>query len=166
MGSLNKGSLTWLRLLLFSLFFFGSKNQWVYLQAAEKNENQSLVGKWLYYKYIYKNQEFFPPNPDLNMTFDFWPDGKDFLRWNHIGGDGQRGACEREGVYQWSEGKLTDRITWVNPDNALGCGADPDMQLGRESSTVAEIRNGDFWLHLSLGNEALIYVWKRLPTIE
>lgn len=128
-------------------------------------EGESIVGKWRWTKYIYQGIESPIPNPDLNLIFEFFPDGKDRVFWDRRG---QSGFCERLGEYTFGSCKLKDRVTWINPKNAIECGNDPDMKQGKETETQAEIRNGEFYLYFEVGGKPFVYVWKRIdePTTE
>lgn len=128
-------------------------------------EGESIVGKWRWEKYIYQGVESPIPNPDLNLVFEFFPDGKDRVFWDRRG---QRGFCERHGEYAFSGCRLKDRVTWINPKNAIDCGSDPDMKQGKETETQAEIRNGEFYLYFEVSGKPFVYVWKRIdePAME
>lgn len=120
----------------------------------------AILGQWKWHKYIYDGQEFPPSNPNLNLIFEFMEGGRNRLYWDRTG---ERGFCERYGNYIFNQCQLIDQVTWVNPDNALGCGADPDMKEGRQTMTRAEVRGDEFYLYLSLGGKPFIYIWKKLP---
>jgi hypothetical protein len=55
-----------------------------------------------------------------------------------------------------------DKVVWVNPKNHFTCSRDPDMQLGRVTRTPFRFVGGDLQLALPLGDDTLIYVWKRV----
>lgn len=135
--------------------------------AAETAEDPStqILGKWQFYKYHYQGSERPLPNPNLILTFEFLADGSNVLHWER---QGQEGFCERKGSYTITNGQLSDRVTWVNPQNAVECSRDPDMRVGRTAVVPVSFRNSDFWLHLTLSGDVLIYVWKKLesPVLE
>jgi len=121
-------------------------------------EGDAIYGQWKWYKYIHKDQEFPPNNPDLNLIFEFSPGGKNRLYWDR---KGERGFCERYGDYSFSQCQLTDQVTWVNPDNARSCSSDPDMQIGRLAQTRAEVCGNELYLYVGGGENTLIYIWKK-----
>lgn len=129
--------------------------------ASEIASRSPIVGRWQFYKILFRGEEHPPFTSNLILTFEFNPGGSDRLHWTR---DGQHGFCERTGRYQWSpqQSLLMDEITWVNPENAPGCARDPDMTLGRRTETKVEIADGELNLWLSVGDEPLIYVWKRM----
>jgi hypothetical protein len=117
------------------------------------------LGTWLYKKLYFREQTMPPMNPNLRLYFEFREDGTDRVYWRY---EGEAGFCERLGRYRFEEGVLIDEITWVNPANAPGCSRDPDMQEGRKTRTPAEVHDsGEFWLHLSLSGEDLVYIFER-----
>lgn len=138
---------------LISLFFWSERPGFAESQRAQ------LVGNWLFYKVIYQGAERPPFNPDLIITFDFHPDGTDRLFWTRRG---EHFYCERFGTYDYDGQWLTDEITWVNPKNGPGCNSDPDMQQGRRTSTRLELKQGELFLYFPVGDDLLIYVWKKL----
>ena len=121
-------------------------------------DGDAIHGKWKWHKYIYDGQEFPPNNPDLNLTFEFFPGGKNRLHWDR---NGEKGFCERYGNYLFAQCQLIDQVTWVNPKNAFGCGSDPDMRIGRQTQTRAEVKGDEIFLYLSLGGKPFVYVWKK-----
>ena len=121
---------------------------------------EDLVGHWRFYMKIYDGREMpEPPNATLDLNFIFHGDGTNRLYWEHTGEDD---LCDRKGVYDVQGDILIDRVTWVNPDNARGCERDPDMQLGREAQSRFDIVDGDFHLHMHLGDLPLTYVWEKI----
>jgi hypothetical protein len=142
----------WLLLLLFSS---SAMAQDVALSPKD------LVGTWRYYKKIYAGQVI-PELPDatLRLFFSFYADGTDRLIWTH---ENQWDWCERSGVYSVEKNFLLDEVTWVNPRNSRECARDPDMQPGRKAITPISISaEGDLEIHLFIGDEPLIMVWKKL----
>lgn len=118
-----------------------------------------LVGDWIFYKVIYQGEERPPFSPNLQLTFTFFEDGTDILRYTRAN---EEGFCERKGEYTYQKGILNDEVIWVNPANNSDCSLDPDMQKGNVTKTKVEIVNGDLHLYLTLSGEPLIYVWKRV----
>lgn len=143
-------------LLTVIVSFFASASAFSGVRFPEK-----IVGHWLYYKKIYRGVEMpEPPEATLRLHFEFFSDGTDRLYWWH---EGEGDLCERRGAWTMAGNTLHDRVTWVNPQNSVGCGRDPDMQVGRETaSPVSFSENGDFLLYLVLGDDPLVYVWKKI----
>lgn len=122
--------------------------------------SEGIAGTWFYYKKIYQGHEMpEPPEAKLRLYISFSRDGISRL-WYWHEGDGD--FCERRGVYEWENSLLHDRITWVNPRNSSYCSQDPDMQLGHESYTPLSLNGGEIWLSVSVGDESLIYVWRKV----
>lgn len=134
---------------VFPLFCFGN---------SRVCEGSRIFGKWQWYKYIYEGAEYPPSNPNLNLVFEFFPNGRDRLFWER---SGQPGFCERYGNYIFKSCRLLDQVTWVNPQNAMGCGSDPDMRVGRVTVSQLEIIDDELYLHLDLSGRPFIYVWRR-----
>lgn len=127
------------------------------------NEN-SLVGRWGYFMKVYEGVEM-PEGPDatLRLRFEFTADGESHLYWWHVGeGD----HCARRGRYRVENDVLVDEIVWVDPKNNYACAQDPDMQLGRVTRTPISFDRGNLVTHLHLGDDDLLYVWKRLAQGE
>jgi hypothetical protein len=122
----------------------------------------SLVGHWLYYKKIFQGHEMpEPPEATLRLHFDFEADGSDHLYWWH---EGEKDLCERKGTHTVENGNtLVDTNTWVNPKNDSSCANDPDMQQGRVTRTPISFAGADLQFFLALGDDTLIYVWRREP---
>lgn len=131
-------------------------------EARANCEPGLIVGSWQFDHIIYQGQSRPPFNPDLKITFDFLENGESRLFWSRTN---QQGFCERKGEYSYQNCGLTDRVTWLNPQNSRECDLDPDMRLGHTTITYAEIDEaGEFRLHLQLGEEELIYVLKQADT--
>jgi hypothetical protein len=141
---------------IFTVLFFLTLSQ-----AQASGEESRLIGKWFYYKKIYGEIEMpEPPEATLRLYFEFSANGEERLYWWY---EGQNVFCERKSVWEMRDSILYDRVTWVNPRNSNECGRDPDMQLGRETvSPLSFSDSGDLLLHMSLGDEPLIYVWKKI----
>jgi hypothetical protein len=75
---------------------------------------------------------------------------------------GERGFCERNASYSVESGLISQTITAVNEMNSNVCSQDPDMQMGRRAVTRFEIRDGQLYLFLNLGDDELIYVWTKV----
>lgn len=130
------------------------------LAHGQKNDlTETLSGHWQLTSLFYQGQERPPLNPNLVLQFEFHKDGTNRLFWSR---KNETGFCERKAYYAWNQESLLQKVFWTNPENALSCGADPDMQLGRTSVTQAKIENSRLHLYLALGDEPLIYIWKRI----
>ncbi len=132
--------------------------------SSSARASDSIVGRWAYFMKIYKGQEM-PEGPGatLRLRYEFLPNGQSRLYWWH---EGQNEHCERRGYYRVENGHLIDRVYWVDPNNSYGCSRDPDMQNGRETRTPFTFRNGNWVLRLALGEEELLYVWKKITMEE
>lgn len=123
--------------------------------------SQTLIGLWLFTGLIYQGQQMPLPNPQLKIYYEFQDTGTNSLRYFR---DGEEGFCERRAAYEYSGEDLVQQVVWVNPQNALWCNQDTDMQLGNKSWSKAWIDNGHFHLTVPVGEENIIYVWSRVPT--
>lgn len=117
-----------------------------------------LIGVWQYDGYIYQGQRYPSPNPDLYLTFTFRDDSRVRLFWNRRN---ESGFCEREAHYSLKQDQLFQRIDWVNPENLPECQNDPDMQLGRETTTKIRIASGELHFYLHIDDDDFIYVLKQ-----
>jgi len=125
------------------------------MPVAEANPQ----GNWEYYKKIYQDKHMpMPKDATLRLHYDFHADGTSRLYWWN---EGENDRCEREGKYTFAEGVITEEATVIHPDNHATCSSDPDMQEGKVSNIPYAIEGEDLHLTLPLGDETLIYVWKR-----
>ncbi len=125
-------------------------------QSSPSGGSESLLwGKWKYIGFIYKGHFQKRPNPNLILTFEFLKDGNDILRWSYLN---EKGFCERKGEYSYNGTHLTDKIIWVNPENAIGCQKDPDMIKDRIQITPVRRLKDRLHLEIPLSDEAFIYV--------
>ncbi len=123
------------------------------------NSPNAFLGHWLYYRLFYQGRFQEPLSPELRLSFSFYDNGENRLFWYRTN---QPGFCERRGRYTFDAGSLVDLVIWVNPKNSMSCSSDPDMQMGKQSTTRAELKDGEFWLYLSIGAEDFVYVFKRI----
>ena len=120
-----------------------------------------LVGAWTYDGYIYRDDRYPLPNPNLHLTFTFRDDDQVRLFWTRRD---ETGFCEREAFYSIENDLLYQKIDWVNPDNRPDCQSDSDMQLGRESLTRVRIVGDELHFILNLDDEDFFYVLKKTTT--
>lgn len=121
--------------------------------------NSVLLGTWLFVSMIYNGVVMDPPNPDLKIVYEFREDGTNMLHYHR---EGEKGSCDRMALYEFNGQELFQQVTWVAPHNADFCSQDPDMQLGTINKTSAEVKNGNFYLSLRMGDDNVVYVWKRI----
>ena len=119
----------------------------------------SVVGSWEFFEIRLDGKNQPPFNPDLNIQFEFFDDGTDLLRWWR---NNEEGFCERRGEYSFNGSQLIDLVTWVNPDNKYDCGLDPDMQLGHQTDTLANLVGEILETHFEVGDHKLDYLWRRI----
>lgn len=118
-----------------------------------------IQGMWRFVGFQYRDQWHPPLNPDLLLVFGFRSDGSSLVYWTRLN---ENGFCERRGSYRLLEGNiLEDRVTWLNPDNSMDCGKDPDMRLGTVTRTPVMVKENQFFLHLGLGGEPFAYIFDR-----
>lgn len=142
------------------VLFAGAPSLWGHPNSDSDSSSQ-LWGHWKFIGYIYSGQFQNSPNPNLVLTFDFFEDGTDILKWYRTN---ETGFCERKGKYSYDGKKLTDQITWVNPRNSFECWKDPDMVVGKTQVTPLRREGEVLYLDLTLSDDVLIYVWKKEPS--
>lgn len=116
-----------------------------------------VLGRWMYDGYYFEGNRFQNPNPDLVLEFHFRDDGISRLHWERRG---ERGFCERLADYELIDGRLHQRVTWVNPANAQNCSSDPDMQNGRDTHVPFERKGDELWLNIGLSGKDFYYILK------
>lgn len=139
--------------------------RWIFILAmvySPVGSAQDLLGAWKYNHFIYDGVHYPPSNPNMELTFKFTKEGVSILKWSYKD-DGS--FCERGAIYQVSEDHwLYQKNVWVNQNNHMSCGSDPDMQLGRESRTHFSIQNHQLHLELELAGKPYVYVLDLLDT--
>jgi hypothetical protein len=118
----------------------------------------SLIGIWVFTAIIYQGQLAPLPNPNLHLQFTFLSASQNELFYFR---DNERGFCRRSATYQLKDSYLHQEVTEVDPENNSSCAADTDMQLGKVSKTLYEIKDDKMYLHLSLGDNELQYVFTK-----
>ncbi len=115
-----------------------------------------LVGSWIYSEVIYQNirQPIF--NKDLKIIWTFFDNGSERLYWSRD----DSGFCERFASYKVKENSLLEEVWAINPNNMSECGRDPDMQVGKKTSTPILFFENEIWLIFNLGEETLTYILK------
>lgn len=115
-----------------------------------------LIGKWQAIGYLYQEHFIQPPDPQLLLTFEFFPDGTDILYWKNKKEDS---FCERYGKWHVKDNLLIDEIVGTNPNNGWDCGGDPDMEIGRINESEFWREDGKLHTVIPLGDEFIVYVW-------
>lgn len=133
-------------------------------ENAQSIATSEIEGRWIFHKMIYRGGEHPPLNPDLVILFEFRSDGTDRLFWTRLNQPG--GFCERLAYYSYSAPFLSEEVYWANPENARECARDPDMIPGKQGTSRLEREGEELFLHLGLGDEPLIYVWRRCEPEE
>lgn len=124
---------------------------------TDQTSAKDIIGNWQAVGYFYNDDWIQPENLKTTLIFEFFEDGTNRLFWKLIN---DPRFCERKGKWTVSNGLLHDEVIWVNPDNGLDCGGDPDMQLGSKASSEFW-RNGDqLFVKIPFSSEFLIYVWQ------
>ncbi len=129
-------------------------------QSPIPDLEKSILGTWKYIGFDYEGHRYSPADPRLNLTFTFTPDGIDRLFWETVG---EPGLCERKASYKIVDHNLIQENIWVNPNNKAECSHDPDMQMGKISTTKFEISESEIHFILELNGKDLIYILKNLP---
>lgn len=141
-------------LILFQHFTFATA------EAIGTTAPDWLIGNWHFIGYIYQGNFRPPLNPNLNIIFRFESDGTDYLFWNR---QAENGFCERRGQFSVENGALNDEVLWTNPNNFVDCSQDPDMQIGKKTSTPIVLVNGQIQLNLGLAGDPFFYVFEPIP---
>lgn len=120
---------------------------------------QGLFGSWQYFQYIYKDNVFKPHDPTLKVIYELSDNGDSHLYWQN---DDLSVSCERRGKYTFDSTHIVDTVTWINPNNTLGCSRDPDMQQGLSTKTRYFVQEDILTLELFINEDPLLYMMKRL----
>jgi hypothetical protein len=123
---------------------------------AQTSTSDDLIGKWQAIGYFYQGTFIQPPDPQLTLTFEFFQDGSDILFWQR---KGEKTFCERKGSWFVQNEILHDEIVWINPENGMDCGGDPDMELGRINESHFRRKDNQLFVDIPLADEYLTYVW-------
>lgn len=116
----------------------------------------ALEGAWKLTGMNYRGEDIPLPNPDLNLQWTFFSNGTARLYWDR----GTPEFCERFSSFVHEGDFLKEEVFAVNPKNAVDCGKDPDMQVGRKTQTRIRL-DGDsrIFMHLQMGDDILIYIY-------
>lgn len=133
------------------------------LLPANQVDAGAIIGKWQFKGIILKDEYQDRPNPNLILTYEFLADGTDIMRWTRLN---EKGFCERRGEWYYDEGHLHDKVVWINPDNNMDCGSDPDMKLGKETVNPMWREGNQLFLELPFSDDVILYVWDLLAAQE
>jgi hypothetical protein len=117
-----------------------------------------LIGLWFYVSLIYQGLPMDKPNPDLIISVNFINDTTNEIFYYR---ENEPGFCKRTASYIVGDGILRQEVISVDENNASFCSQDTDMQLGNISNTPFEIKDEQLLLTLPLGEENIIFVWKK-----
>lgn len=123
----------------------------------------NIFGSWQFYAYIYQGHMIPAPNPNLSQIMEFGEDGICRLYYKR---SDESGFCERKSTYFIQEDELIQKVVWVNPENQSSCAQDTDMQLGHMTSNRVRVVDDVFQLDLPLGDDTIIFLWKRIPDFQ
>jgi len=118
-----------------------------------------LSGEYKLVGHIYKGVEIPLMNPNLNMRLTFFENGTDRLYWDRIG---EHGFCERFSNYKIENGHISESVYAVNPNNSFECTKDPDMNVGRKTTSKIDINDQRILLYLQLSDEEFVYIFKEI----
>lgn len=130
----------------------------VHNPGSAPEEQPNINGLWRFVGHVYRGEIIPPFNEKLVLTFQFFEDGTDILKWYRIG---ENGFCERTASYQYDGYYLSQQVIAANPNNAFECGQDTDMRVGTKSISPFYQKNGKMYLELPLGEETLVYIWEK-----
>lgn len=142
-------------ILLATLISLGA----VSTDSLEAPEAEVIWGNWQFHRTILKGETNSIPNPQLVLQYEFFADGTNRLFWTR---KNEPGICERQALYRYQDELIHQEVVWVNPENAIGCSSDVDMQLGNKNTARLK-RVGEFLhLYIPFSGEDFIYVLKRI----
>jgi hypothetical protein len=118
---------------------------------------ESIIGVWRFVGHIYHGAVVPPFNDKLVLTFQFFEDGTDILKWYRLDEDG---FCERTATYQYDGQNLSQEVIAVNPKNTFECSKDTDMRIGTKSISPFYKKDNKMYLVLPLGDDTLTYIWE------
>lgn len=113
----------------------------------------------MYVSIIYQNNPLPPPNPSLKIYYNFHSESENELFYYR---ENENGTCRRSAKYKIDNSRIEQTVTSVDSENAFFCDQDTDMQLGNISNVKYEIKDDTLYLYLPLGEEGIIYVWKKV----
>ncbi|MGE4131133.1 MAG: hypothetical protein AB7F86_05810 [Bdellovibrionales bacterium] len=116
-----------------------------------------LLGVWQYDGFFFDGHRYPNPNPEFELTFTF-TETESRLKWHR---EDPTQFCERTASYTLENSVLTQTVTWLNPDNESSCSQDPDMQMGRTTSSPIRFAGEELQLVLSLDGKEFLYILKR-----
>jgi hypothetical protein len=129
-------------------------------QTSRSQDNSDeiphIIGLWRFVGHVYRGEVIPPFNDKLVLTFQFFEDGTDILKWYRMG---ENGFCERTANFHYDGHNLTQQVIAVNPKNAFECGQDSDMRVGTKSVSPFYKKDDKMYLELPLGEETLVYIW-------
>lgn len=131
-----------------------------FLPEQKVKDVTEITQTWLYTGFIYEENHYPAPNPNLQLTFEFTEKGLSKLRWKR---SDENFFCERWAQYFLVDSILKQETIWLNPENDASCQKDPDMQMGR--ITINPIRKPDtqtFHLYLELNGKPFIFVLNQI----
>lgn len=114
-----------------------------------------LLGTWNLDRYRYDGTDRKVNHTLMNLHFEedivglFWKEKE------------QTDFCERKAIYIYMPPQLYQKVNWVNPENAIDCHNDKDMQLGTTTANKIEIIENELFLYLALGDHEMIYIFKK-----
>jgi hypothetical protein len=123
---------------------------------AKSSTQADLIGKWQAIGYFYQGTFIEPAEARMILTFEFFQNGTNILFWQI---KGEKSFCERKGKWLVQDEMLVDEVYWVNPENGMDCGGDPDMQVGKINVSHFWVEKGQLFVEIPLASEYLIYVW-------
>lgn len=126
--------------------------------GACETDPAQIFGFWHFEDYIYQGQRQPRPNPKLHIYFEINDTGTHRISWKR---DNESGFCEKFSIYTYQDCQFSDEVVWVNPNNSPECQKDPDMRLGRKTTTEMNLVNGELFLHMSLAGEPFIYIFQK-----
>ncbi len=123
---------------------------------AHATSLSDIEGRWRFREMIYRGERLPLQNPDLNLSWTFFKNGTDRLYWDR----GTPEYCERFAQVSIEDNKIVEEVFALSPGNADDCSQDPDMQVGKKSSTQFKLVGKELQLTFPLGEETLTYVLK------
>ncbi|MBC7740929.1 MAG: hypothetical protein H7061_01950 [Bdellovibrionaceae bacterium] len=115
----------------------------------------NIIGTWQFLEYKYEDKIQPAPNPDLDLRFTFTEKGEAYLKWFRTD---ETGFCQRKADYKIQGDVLWQKVVWLNPNNDMKCGEDPDMQINQETKTKFTVTLDRLNLDIGLQGKSFIYI--------
>ena len=119
----------------------------------------SLLGIWIFSAVFYQGHLMDPPNPNLKLYYSFLSQTRNEIYYYR---DDEKGYCKRWAEYKADVQNIEQTVVEVDSQNNSVCSNDSDMLMNTHSVVKYEIINNELNLHLTLGDEEIIYIFTKI----